>query len=444
MKHNPKVSRISSFVTRLSIMLVLLMITSGFAEQPKTLPVGQVPDNVKALLTDYSQHLGSGNTLHQSFYSNAMETLAQERRNYYNEFYSVGLHANLTSVKSQFHMEDATVTKTGNVFHVEVLETVTMFGFPNLSSAEDYPMIPAARWAISQTDNENVKKALDEYITNTTDAVNDSILNGAETEFRVKHKIDIVETKNNRVQFVKDMFTDKEIDNGNGLDNVDWVNSHSARLKPDLTQMPDYKIYHTTTEVLGQQLLDDYTNAYGGVVPNSTGFTYSRSAASNYALTYSSAATSTCPNNTSIFMNTAVYNQTSIYKNIWTVTTSTCNDCADFISQALRAGGFPVDSTWTYSGTYGGYPGTYTWKVFDFSTNPKGLAYYLQTSLGAISVYSSNTSLQVGDLMYDNNLHVVMVTAVAPTKYSGHTNDRKNAAYVTSLNHYWHVLTNVP
>ena len=100
--------------------------------------------------------------------------------------------------------------------------------------------------------------------------------------------------------------------------------------------MPDYKIYHTPVEILGQQLLDDYTKAYGGVTPNSTGFTYSRSAASNYALTYSSAATSTCPNNTSIFMNTSVYNQTAIYKNIWTVTTSTCNDCADFISQALR------------------------------------------------------------------------------------------------------------
>lgn len=444
MKHNPKVSRVAAFVTRLSMMLVLLMITSGFAEKPKTLSAGQVPDNIKVLLTDYSQHMYSGNTLRQSFYSKAMEELIKERRNYYNDFYSVGLHTNLTSIKSEFHLEDATVTKTGNVYHVEILETVTMFGYPNLSSAEDYPMILAARWAISQIDNENLKKALEEYIANTTDAVNDSILNGAETVFRVKHKIDILETKNGQKQFIKDIFNEKEVDNGEGLDTINWVNGHFARSAPDLTQMPDYVIYHTPTDVLGKQLLEDYTKAYGGVTPDGTGFTYNRSSAKNYALTYSSAATSTCPNNSAIYMNTAIYNQTSIYKNIWTVTTSTCNDCADFISQALRAGGFPTDSTWNYTGPYQGYPGTYTWKVFDFNTNPKGLAYYLQTSLGAISVYSSYTSLQVGDLMYDNGLHVVMVTRVSPFGYSGHTNDRKNRAYDSVLNHFWHVLTNVP
>jgi putative amidase-like protein len=431
MKNSLKVSK--AIVKTLCIMLLVLMVTGGFIEPQKALPAGSVPDNIKALLVDYSQYLNSGKTLHQPSYSASMETLVKDRRDYYNEFFAVGLHTDLTSIKSEFHPEDAMVTKTGNVYHVEVLEMVTMFGSPNLNSAEDYPMIPAAHWAISKTEDENVKKALEEYITNTTEAVNDSIINGVETQFRIKHKIDIIERKNGQMQFSKDIFTDKEIDNGDGVDNVSWINDHPSRSKPDLTQMPDYRIYHTSIEVLGQQLLDDYTKAYGGMIPDTTGFTYNRSVATNYAQTYSSeAVATTC---TGIYQDTSHYNPT--YQSIWNYTG--CNDCTDFISQALRAGGFPPDSNWNYTPS----PGTYSWRVFDFSTTP-GLAYYLQTMLNAITVYSSNTSLQIGDLMYDNNLHVVMVTGTGPTVFSAHTNDRKNHAYMTVFNHYWHVKTNVP
>ena len=103
------------------------------------------------------------------------------------------------SINSEFHIEDATITKTGNVYHVELLETVKIIGHSKLISANDYPMISAALWAITKTDNENVKKALDEYILNTFNAVNNSILNGVETEFRVRHKIDIIETKNGQM-----------------------------------------------------------------------------------------------------------------------------------------------------------------------------------------------------------------------------------------------------
>ena len=180
----------------LCVILSIVIMTSGFTKAQPTLAAGNVPEGIKSLLTDYSQFMNSGDTVRQTLYSNAMKTLVKERRSYYSEFYNVGLHANLTSIKSEFHMDDANVTKTGNVYHIEVLEIVTMFGYPNLRNVEDYPMIYAARWAISQTDNDNIKKALDEYIINTTDAVNDSIINGAETEFRVRHKIDIIETNN--------------------------------------------------------------------------------------------------------------------------------------------------------------------------------------------------------------------------------------------------------
>jgi hypothetical protein len=138
-------------VKTLCVIFLVLAVTSGFTQPQKALPAGNVPDNIKALLVDYSQYLNSGKMLHQPFYSNSMETLVKGRRGFYNEFYAIGLHTSLTSIKSEFLTEDAKITRTGNVYHVDVLELVTMFGYPNLDNANDYPMIPAARWAIDRT-----------------------------------------------------------------------------------------------------------------------------------------------------------------------------------------------------------------------------------------------------------------------------------------------------
>lgn len=433
MKYGPKISRVATLITRLSMILVILMVTSGFERQSKALSVGQIPDNLKAILTDYSQHLNSGKTSHPSFYSSPMEALIKNRRDFYNEFFSTGLHTNLTTINSDFHVDTATLIVTSNTNHIVLLETVTMFGYPIINQADDYPMISAARWAISNTDDESVKQALERYIDSTTYGVNDSISNGVQIVFRVYHSIDI-ENKKGQSKIIKDEFTDKEIDNGNGDDNVTWSNGNPVRSKPDLTQMPDYTIYHTPVNTLGKQLLEDYTKAYGGtsaLIPDSvTTITYGRTSASNYARTYSSnTSLTTC---SGIFQDTSKYNQLAAYKSIWQYTG--CNDCADFVSQALRQGSFPTDTNWNYTPS----PGKYAWRVFDFSTTP-GLGYYLQTTLGVITVYASSTSLQLGDLAYTDGLHVVMVTGVSPVRYSGHTNDRQDHSWDSSLNHYWHI-----
>ncbi len=440
MKHNSKTNSFLSLVRIAFLMALVFTATSGFAQPQKVLPVGNVPDNIRTLLTDYSLHLNTGKTLHPSFYSSPMEAVIQDRRVNYKEFYSTGLHTSLVSIKSEFHMESAKVTVATKTLHIELLETVTMFGYPIINRAEDYPMIPAAQWAISHTDNDSVKQALERYILSTTYGVNDSISNGVEIVFRVRHSIDI-ELGAGQSQFTKDEFTDKENDNGDGFDNVAWVNGSPVRSKPDLMQMPDYVIYNTPVEVLGQQLLDDYTRAYGeasSTTPTSpTLITYGRTSASNYARTYSSNTTKTACSG--ILMDTTYYSQLAAYKTIWQYTTITCDDCADLVSQALRQGGFSTDSYWYFTGTGSdGHPGAYGWRVFDFSTYP-GLAYYLQTTLGVITVYSSSTSLQLGDLSYTDGLHVVMVTGVAPMRYSGHTNDRKDYSWSSSLNHYWHI-----
>jgi hypothetical protein len=346
-------------------------------------------------------------------------------------------------------LETANVTVSTNQFHVELLETVTMFGYPNLSLAEDYPMIPAARWAIANTNNDNVKQALERYIASTTGAVNYSITYGVETVFRVRHSIDI-SIKGGQLQFIKDEFTDKEVDNGNGFDNVVWANNNPVRAKADLTLMPDYIIYHTPVEVLGQQLLDDYTRAYGEPVPLSvtTTFTYARTSAANYRV-YSSNTTQTCPGNNSIYQNTAYYNQLAAYKAVWT--TTGCNDCTDYVSQALRQGGFPTDTIWNFTPA----PGTTAWKVAGYGSNPQELFYWLDNTWAATTRYTNSSSLQLGDLMTDSYYwdgvryhgagHVVIVTRIAPIKYSGHTNDRQDYLLSSSpsLTWFWHIKDNL-
>lgn len=458
MKHNLNVPNFLSLIEAICLISMVFILTSGFVEPPKTLPVGTVPDNIKSLLADYSQNLNNGKSLQKSYYSSAVETLVQERRDYYNEYYITGLHTNLTSIKSKFHLETAKVTTIANVYHIELIETVTTFGYPNLSKAEDYPMIPAAYWAISNTDNDNIKQALDRYIASTTDAINYSIANGAETVFRVHHKIDIRVT-GGKPQIIKDEFTDKEIDNGKGSDNVNWLHGNPVRKRPDLTQMLGYEMYHTSIEILGKQLLTDYANAYSNEsrTITATNFTYGRGSAKNYAYKYvGSDVTTTCSyGGKTYFMDTLYYNQIAAYKAMWQYTTTTCNDCADYISQALRQGGFPIDNIWKFTPTTPTPPGKRAWRVSDYYhlNSNQGLFYWLDNTWGATTQFTSAASLQLGDLITDSYYaagvrkhgagHVVMVTQItaAGPYFSGHTNDRKNAVAsgFPTLKYYWHI-----
>jgi hypothetical protein len=362
------------------------------------------------------------------------------------------LHSQLVSLNSAFKIAGARIDQNEDVYHIELIEVLEMFGRSDLKQAEEYPLIPAARWALSNSSDMSVRGALQQYIVSATEDVNRSILNGVEIDFRLHHSIDFAKV-GTQFQMISDTISDREVDNGEGFDNVSWTNGVFARSRPDLTLMPDYVIYHMPVEELGQQLLDDFAEAYAGASPTPnaiTSFTYGRTAAGSYARTYTSNTPyTTCTN---IYQQTSYYNPVSYYATVWAY--AGCNDCADYVSQALRAGGFSTDSTWKYSGTdYSGAPGSYGWRVFDFlhttwpNGTPKvGLAYYLQTTKNAVVVYTAPTSLLSGDLMYTDALHVVMVTDVAPIRFSGHTNDRMNYPWSSGLglNHYWHIKDTVP
>jgi hypothetical protein len=403
-------------------------------------------DDIKSLLNDYSSQLGSKEVSLGDSYSPAMASLVLERQEYYSQFYKEGLNLNLTSIKSSFVVEDSEISQKDGVTHVKVMESVTMFGYPVIKQAEEYPLVAAADWAISKSDNKVVLEELKQYIAVTTASTNESISNGVEITFRVHHNIEVINTAG-RPQIIKDEFTDKEIDNGEGFDNVDWVDGKFIRRLPDFTSMLEFKIYDTPIDILGQQLLDDYTNAYNtSHSTNSTrysgSFSYDRTAAQNYALSHVNPnAYTTCSyNGQSILMDTSYYGP--LYQSVWSYTTTTCDDCASYVSQALRAGGFLSDSNWNSSGN-----GTYGWRVFDLSSGSPpgiGLAYYLRYTKQAIDVYTTPSSLLIGDLMYTDLGHVVIVTGTNPLRFSGHTNDRRNYPHVSSLNHYWHIKSSFP
>lgn len=94
------------------------------------------------------------------------------------------------------------------------------------------------------------------------------------------------------------------------------------------------------------------------------------------------------------------------------------NDCADFVSQCLNAGGIPMDSTWKRGAT-----GTPAW------VNVSSLKSYM-VNKGYWTSATISTCLS-GGVIFTSSSHVVMcVENDSITKYyTGHTNDRVYAPY---------------
>ena len=192
MEHNLKTKRFWSLAIFTFLVALVVSLTISFALPQEVLAVGNVPENIKPLLADYSQYLNTGQSSNAAFYSSPMKTLINDRRNYYNEYFDTGLHTKLVSIKSEFQLENSIITKAPKTLHIELLEFVTMIGYPNLSTADDYPMIPAARWAISNTENSNVKEALTRYLQSTSDEItpldDERIARGMATQFDLRKK----------------------------------------------------------------------------------------------------------------------------------------------------------------------------------------------------------------------------------------------------------------
>lgn len=148
----------------------------------------------------------------------------------------------------------------------------------------------------------------------------------------------------------------------------------------------------------------------------STTYFYSGTAAASYAQTWTSDAgfvyCSACQQSRK--QDSTKYN-TSAYP-----TYSCCNDCANYVSQAMRAGGITTDSTWQ--------PYSYAWMGTISMQN------YFYNTIGLWKRVSLGTT-QPGDILSLNNtsgsFHVGIITQVdtVTRTYCGHTNDRLNQPF---------------
>lgn len=396
-----------------------------------------IPKEFLDLLDDYSLYLAFGNSNHPTYYSSIMETLVSERRNYYRDFFEKGLHSNLIKLNSEFKIESVVISQSENIYKVNIIEEVKMIGKPIVTSPADYPLIQAANWAISETSNEKVDSYLQQYIASMTKGIEESVLEDLEIIFLVNHEIEVVE-ENELTKITKDTFSDQSTDNYEGFDSVTWTENGFIRLNLAWQKMPDYEMYNLPVETIGHRLIEDFEAVVGASLMTTTflgnNFPTNRDAAVWYIQEYTSNPQYwqyiSCTPYLPVLQDTNYYN--SDYSSIWD--NIGCNDCADYVSQALNYGGFPEDSYWE-SDLYNIY-----W------IRPFRLSQYFDTIINKGDFVSNLASLQVGDLAFiynydyvDEDLnwkHVVMVSEINPHRYSGHTNDRFNYPFSSDFNRF--------
>jgi len=392
-----------SFISVLTAGVILLTTLTGFAASAPAIPAPIVNT-----LADYSSYLQTGNTTNTPFYLSQMNALVADRRKFYQDFVNVALNLNLVGITSQYvTSSNITDDVQANTHYLEITEVVTLLTSSKISSPDEYPPIQAAEWALSNTSDLPTEKALQGYLQAMTDSVNSS-LKGTPIEFDLRHKM-VIDMNNNQATIVQDSYDDKSVDNVNGLDVINWTNNQFSRVEPDFTKWPDYYVFHTPISVMGKSLLDKYSQIASLASPQ---VAYSHSRGLQYINTWvKNTSNQVNCSGTPIYQQTANYNPS--YEGI------PCDDCANYVSQALYYGNIPQTSAWSpYNPDWVNAISLQNWLV-----NNNHLVF-----AGSIS------QLQPGDLWWTaDNGHVAMETNVNPYEYSAHTNDRLNRVYVSDF-----------
>jgi len=223
---------------------------------------------------------------------------------------------------------------------ITVIEKITLYGTSKISTPEDFPLVQAGKWAISHSVSKIVKSKLEHYIKAHYDSVHETIVNGVEIILTLKHEM-LISAEAGSFVITRDSYTDRSVDTPTGKDTVDWTDTGFNRVYTDFTETPDFQLFHTPVEVIGQALLDEYLSVYGEAnitdQPDDILAAYNHTTGKNYAVTYTSNPSKYCPGYT-ILQDTAKYNPN--YQ------TQGCFDCSNYISQALKQGGIPTDGTW--------------------------------------------------------------------------------------------------
>lgn len=411
-------SKLIAIVMTLVMTAISVPSVSAFPNLVGTKSDSGLPQVITPLLSDYGKLISSGTTDSPSYYMPMMLTLANERRAYYQEYFDVGLHSKLISIRSNFQFDGATANLdiSSNQILVSISETVDFNGRYNIVSIDDFPLIKASKWSLAKVNTALEKEEINSRIKSLEeDLTRSSSSDGFNTSFIVRHEI-LISNNGSNSQILQDSFTDQSSDNGTGYDNIQWKNGTFIRSKPDLTQSPTYIWWNKkSTEELGQDYLNnvaktlharnELSKVEQSKSPNQVmrplTSIYNRTNAHWYADNYTSNPTSGSCGVT--YMDQSKWN--SAY-------TKYCADCANYVSQVLKYGGIPTSSLWQKDTT--------DW-IQVVPLHQYMVAYYYATTV------SNMASLYVGDFMEtDDQGHVVILTSLTPPTFSGHTNDRKD------------------
>jgi len=234
-------------------MLVFAAGCSGISLAPA------VDESVPTALVAYSQDLSSGTISRDSLYAPEMKALLQERREFYDEFFFNALHSDLTSITSTYDIrsisedpehKDRFVVRAGELLEFKAKYRLEPGG---------HPIVKAAAWAIEHTDDPAVKMELQNLASmHNTSAIWNST-EGYDTAFVLEHTLLIVR-KWDGLQILQDAYTDvNPQDNPGGTDVIEWQDGAFSRKQVDYSAYPDYSMYQTSIEELGQSLLNDYS-----------------------------------------------------------------------------------------------------------------------------------------------------------------------------------------
>lgn len=395
----------NSQIIRLFLVVGLLITSLGLSTNVQSQNIWNFDLTLK-ILQQYADALSGKIPVQDGPWSETISSLLLERRDFYSEYFNLGLHSTLTNLDVEF--DRATITKLGK-HRIQVIESVTLTGVPLLQVAEDYPIYQATLLASTKMEDAGKAKYLASNAWEILRAVEESILQGEYKFIIINTHTFEFDLRNERI--ISEEFSSRAIDD-KGTDTVVWEEGRNVRIPPDYTNMPDYLMYRSSIEELSRQILDsvanvDPTNSRMGV---SNQIQYSGSNAAAYMRTWVRVTGILC--NGAYYQDRAAYNPT--YEGC---PDCYCNDCANYVSQGLTYGGLGTTSTWE--------PYTDAWRnVSLLEGKILGLGY---------GNYRSCSTIGLGDLGFIPNQHVVMVTALNPMRYSGHTNDRLNYPWSTQF-----------
>lgn len=360
--------------------------------------------NLDIALNAYSYAMDTKRSQESNSLTMEITRLISERKQFYQRYFQIGLHSQLIDISTAFDSSKA-IRLSENLYQIQ--EVVTLSGKPILQVAEDYPVFKAYLLAAEMTKDGILRFYLESEANEIRAAVQESI---DEENFQITiinlHKIRL---DSQTGHILSDSFTTKANDDA-GFDTVEWRDGKAIRIEPDLTHLPDNEIYNISIGNLAEQILSDLDSADIGDVKTDNNLQYSGSTAATYATTWVRTTKLTPCGSSTFYQDSTAWNSN--------YTGFPCADCANYVSQAMRYGGTPTDSTWQ--------PYTYAWY------NVGGLQNYaLNNSLG---YFATCSTIGLGDLGFQSLSHVVMVTGLNPMRYSAHSIDRLNYPWQTVLN----------